>query len=201
MPDVVKFVRQLSHDLRNHLNAAELQSAYLAEIAEDPELKEEIKRLRAMISEVGSKLATRHLSLEPGEIDADALWRGRFRRGSAPEAGGRLSRTKARRSNGACKPGDATLKIDPQSLQPALLELFANAFRHDRAEGAHLRSRRGLKETVSSSRSANRSEASNARPKTGDASRCDSRARPLWSWTSSGARYHRGSRRPTRRAL
>jgi K+-sensing histidine kinase KdpD len=27
------------------------------------------------------------------------------------------------------------LQIDPQSLQPALLELFVNAFRHDRAEG------------------------------------------------------------------
>jgi hypothetical protein len=28
MPDVARFVRQLSHDLRNHLNAAELQSAF-----------------------------------------------------------------------------------------------------------------------------------------------------------------------------
>jgi K+-sensing histidine kinase KdpD len=27
------------------------------------------------------------------------------------------------------------LQIDPQSLQPALMELFTNAFRHDRAEG------------------------------------------------------------------
>ena len=33
---------------------------------------------------------------------------------------------------------DATLQIDPQLLQPALLELFANAFRHDRAEGSIL---------------------------------------------------------------
>jgi K+-sensing histidine kinase KdpD len=32
--------------------------------------------------------------------------------------------------------GAATLEIDPQSLQPALLELIANAFRHERAEGA-----------------------------------------------------------------
>ena len=32
--------------------------------------------------------------------------------------------------------GDATLQIDPQSLQPALMEFFANAFQHDRAEGA-----------------------------------------------------------------
>ena len=34
--------------------------------------------------------------------------------------------------------GDATLPIDPQALQQAFLELFANAFRHDRAEGAIL---------------------------------------------------------------
>jgi K+-sensing histidine kinase KdpD len=32
--------------------------------------------------------------------------------------------------------GDVILQIDPQLLQPALLELFANAFRHGRAEGA-----------------------------------------------------------------
>ena len=56
MPDVVKFLRQLGHDLRNHLNAAELQSAYVAELAEDPERKDEIKRLRATISEMGASL-------------------------------------------------------------------------------------------------------------------------------------------------
>ena len=54
--DVVRFVRQLSHDLRNHLNAAELQSAYLGEIATDPELKAEIKRLRGMLSGLGTVL-------------------------------------------------------------------------------------------------------------------------------------------------
>ena len=32
--------------------------------------------------------------------------------------------------------GDASLQIDPQVLLPALTELFANAFRHDRSEGA-----------------------------------------------------------------
>ena len=56
MPDIVKFIRQLGHDLRNHLNAAELQAAYLAEIVKDPEASDEIKRLRAMISQVGASL-------------------------------------------------------------------------------------------------------------------------------------------------
>jgi K+-sensing histidine kinase KdpD len=32
--------------------------------------------------------------------------------------------------------GDAVLNIDPQVLLPALAELFANAFRHERGEGA-----------------------------------------------------------------
>ena len=54
--DFVRFVRQLSHDLRNHLNAAELQSAYLGELAPDEEMKTEIKRLRQMMSELSGVL-------------------------------------------------------------------------------------------------------------------------------------------------
>ena len=54
--DMVKFVRQLSHDIRNNLNAVELQSAYLAELAQDPEMKNEIQRLREMTSEIGVNL-------------------------------------------------------------------------------------------------------------------------------------------------
>ncbi|HET9856838.1 MAG TPA: hypothetical protein VFP99_03315, partial [Chthoniobacterales bacterium] len=48
--DMVNFVRQLSHDLRNNLNAVELQSAYLAELAEEGEMKTEVQRLREMVS-------------------------------------------------------------------------------------------------------------------------------------------------------
>ena len=50
--DIVRFVRQLGHDIRNNLNAAELQSAYIAELTDDAELKNEIKRLREMVSEI-----------------------------------------------------------------------------------------------------------------------------------------------------
>src|ERR1700732_1829467 len=55
-PDIVKFIRQLGHDIRNNLNAVELQSAYLAELAEQMELKGEVKRLREMVSEIGTGL-------------------------------------------------------------------------------------------------------------------------------------------------
>ena len=54
--DVVRFVRQLSHDLRNHLNAIELQSTFLAELAQDGELKPEVQRLREMTYEIGVTL-------------------------------------------------------------------------------------------------------------------------------------------------
>src|SRR5438132_14140076 len=52
----VKFVRQLSHDLRNQLNAAELQSALIGELTNDAELKSEIRRLRELVSQLGVTL-------------------------------------------------------------------------------------------------------------------------------------------------
>jgi K+-sensing histidine kinase KdpD len=134
LPDVVKFVRQLAHDLRNHLNAAELQSAYLAEIAEDPELKEEIKRLRAMVSEVGSNLQSITGALSQPRLTempyAAADFVGDLQQRLTtdhPEQSAKIEWN--------VQVGDATLQIDPQVLLPALTELFANAFRHGRGEG------------------------------------------------------------------
>jgi K+-sensing histidine kinase KdpD len=134
MPDVVKFVRQLGHDLRNHLNAAELQSAYIGEIAEDPELKDEIKRLCAMISEVGaslqrvtSALSAARLTLMPyGAADFVEDLRQKLA-ADYPDESAQIE--------WSVQVGDATLQIDPQLLQLALMELFANALRHDRGEG------------------------------------------------------------------
>src|SRR5215470_16091480 len=54
--DMVRFVRQLSHDLRNDLNAIELQSAYIGELTQDQELTSEIKRLRDVVTGMNSTL-------------------------------------------------------------------------------------------------------------------------------------------------
>src|SRR5215472_14521876 len=54
--DTVRFVRQLSHDLRNDLNALELQSAYIGELAQDQELTNEINRLREVVSGLNATL-------------------------------------------------------------------------------------------------------------------------------------------------
>ncbi|MDB6154129.1 MAG: sensory box protein [Chthoniobacteraceae bacterium] len=55
---VAKFVRQLSHDVRNHLGSMDLQSAYIAELITDPEAASELKKLRSMISVAAKSIQT-----------------------------------------------------------------------------------------------------------------------------------------------
>ena len=134
MSHIVTFVRQLGHDLRNHLNAAELQAAYIGELAEDPELKAEIKRLRGMISgmsvalqQITSALVTNTPTLmlySAEDFVADVHTK------ITAEFPNDLAKLEWKTDVGA-----GTLQIDPQSLQSALTELLKNAFHHDRNDG------------------------------------------------------------------
>jgi K+-sensing histidine kinase KdpD len=134
MSEVVKFVRQLAHDLRNHLNAAELQSAYLNEIAENEEVRQEIKRLRGMIAQVGVNLQELTAALShprPTEMPYPA-------KDFIEDLQQKLAADHPEESaqlKWDVNAGDEILNIDPQLLLPALLELFANAFRHERGDG------------------------------------------------------------------
>lgn len=132
--DIVRFVRQLSHDLRNHLNAAELQAVYISELTGDAELKTEIKRLRATIAGLGAIL--QKLLADLGQIKPSLMpyravdfvedLRQKFAHDFPQESAA---------VNWDVQPGDAALNVDPQLLQQALLELFANAFQHQRGQG------------------------------------------------------------------
>ena len=130
-PDVVKFVRQLSHDIRNNLNAVELQSAYLAELAEKGEMKGVIQRLREMTSRIGAslqRLTTGLNQANPNPIPYPA---------AAFVEDLKEKLTKEFPDNAAkvtwdVQLKDATLQIDPQLAQQAFLELFGNAFQHER---------------------------------------------------------------------
>jgi K+-sensing histidine kinase KdpD len=132
--DVVRFIRQLSHDLRNHLNAIELQSAYISELAGENELKGEIKRLRGMISGLTSALQSLSKAIsdvKPNPIPYRAAdfaedLRKKIDRDFSPESAAITWNVQV---------GDATLDVDPQLLQEALSELFTNAFRHIRGKG------------------------------------------------------------------
>lgn len=137
MPEVVKFVRQLAHDLRNDLNAAELQSAYLAEITENQEMKDEIQRLRAMIAKVGSNLQKVTATLGQPRLSSMAYDAGDF----VEDLRLKLAAAhpdKAAKVEWKGAPGNAALEIDPQLLLPAIMELFENAFRHEPGDGVIL---------------------------------------------------------------
>ena len=139
--NVVRFVRQLSHDLRNHLNAIELQSTFLAELAQDGELKPEVQRLREMTYEIGvtlqkltgamSEANPRLMSYRAADFVDDLREKIEAER---PKESGSI--------DWDVKLGNETLQIDPQLMQQATLELFNNAFQHERGEGnlvAHAR--------------------------------------------------------------
>jgi K+-sensing histidine kinase KdpD len=128
--DVVRFIRQLSHDLRNHLNAIELQSAYISELERDDELKGEIKRLREMIAGLTStlqSLSTAVSEVKPNLIPYPAA-------DLVEDLRKKIDHDFSRESaaiNWNIQLGDAMLNVDPQLFEEAFTELFANAFRHN----------------------------------------------------------------------
>jgi len=129
--DMMKLVRQLSHDIRNNLNAVELQSAYLSELAEEGEIKSEIQRLRQMVSEVGiglQRLTAGFSQTKPVPIEYKAAeFVEDLKQKLAAEMPDHWNKI-----TWDVQAEDATLQIDPQLMLQALLELFVNAFQHER---------------------------------------------------------------------
>jgi K+-sensing histidine kinase KdpD len=132
--DAIRFIRQLSHDLRNDLNAIELQSAYISELEKNGELKNEIKRLRGMISGLASTL--QRLSRAVGEVRPDLIpYHATDFMQDLREKIDRDFPKESREISWDIQLGDAMLNVDPQFFEEAFIELFANAFRHDRGKG------------------------------------------------------------------
>jgi len=134
-PDVIRFLRQLSHDLRNQLNAVELQSAFLAELATDAEMKEEITRLRKMVSQCGAALQKLSGRINPpagnptpyGASDLVEDLRAKVQADFSKE--GAAIQWENNVSGGS-------VNVDPQQLQEAVLEVVRNAFEHRQADAS-----------------------------------------------------------------
>ena len=133
--DMVRFVRQLSHDLRNDLNAAELQAAFIGEVAGDnTEMKEEVKRLREIMAKLTATLQGLSTALAPVNpttmpyrvTDFVEDFRQKFSRDFPKQA---------EALTWDVQTGDAKFEADPQLLQQAFLEVFENAFEHARSDG------------------------------------------------------------------
>jgi K+-sensing histidine kinase KdpD len=139
--DTVRFVRQLSHDLRNDLNAIELQSAYIAELTQDQELTSEIKRLREVVSGMNSTLQL--LSKAVGEVAPNLVTypAGEFMADMRTQIERKFSKEN-HEITWDVQIQDGMLNIDPQLFQEVFVELFANAFQHDRGNGALVASAR-----------------------------------------------------------
>jgi len=132
--DTTRFIRQLSHDLRNDLNAIELQSAYLSELETNEEAKSEIKRLRKIVS--GFAATLQGLSRLVGDIRPNLI---PYRAGDFVEdLRSQIERGLPKESaeiSWDVQLAESILNIDPQLLQEVFIELFTNAFRHDRGQG------------------------------------------------------------------
>ncbi|HEY7002128.1 MAG TPA: hypothetical protein VH330_10330 [Candidatus Udaeobacter sp.] len=132
--DLVRFIRQLSHDVRNHLNAIELQSAYISELERDEELKGEIQRLREMIS--GSTSVLQSLSKAVSDVKPNLI---PYRVADLAEDLRKKIDNDFSREGAEItwniQLGNQMLNVDPQLMQEAFIELFANAFRHNREKG------------------------------------------------------------------
>ncbi len=125
---VERFVGQVSHDIRNGLNACELQLTYLGELVSDPEVAQEIKSLRGTLAGMTKHLQTLRSAttattpnlLEYPAADLFEDLRDRFAR-LRPELVARM-RWKMNVEN------QILVHIDPELVLGSCLELLDNAF-------------------------------------------------------------------------
>ena len=129
-----KFVSQLNHDLRNHLNAIELQAACLTEIVGEAETGSEIKRLREMTGDLCAHLHRLSTSLAGIQPKTMVYLAAEFFEDLRAKLG--LEKpdlvTEVEWKNAL---GEEALEVDPHLLEEAFLELFSNAAAHHRGEG------------------------------------------------------------------
>lgn len=125
---VEKFVGQVAHDVRNGLNALELQITFLGEICSDPEAAGECRQLRASLSAVAKQLQALRLSTcapapmvmaYPAQDFFEDL-RERFER---------LEDAASAKATWEFAAGPASIAVDPELTMTALLEVLGNALR------------------------------------------------------------------------
>jgi len=126
MPRLIHFVRQVTHDVRNGLNAIDLQAAFVAEIAPPGEVADEIGKLRGMVNHVTrdmQELSARFAELRPVIMSYPVH---EFLMG-LKEAVEQEFDSQAKRLVWEVKVGDEEMEMDYTLLTNALMELTRNA--------------------------------------------------------------------------
>ena len=126
MPRLVNFVRQVTHDVRNGLNAIDLQAAFALELAGEGEVGEELVKLRRMVTHVTDdmqKLSQRFGELRPVLMEYPVP---EFLQG-LKEAVEEEFDNQAKRIVWEVKVGDEEMEMDYTLLMGVLMELTRNA--------------------------------------------------------------------------
>lgn len=121
---VSAFVRQHTHDVRNHLNGLDLEAALLAELVTDPEAKESVTRIRRQIRETAAAMRTLSAKFSDSKLalipiaarDLVEIWKEQHATvEGAPEVvwNDRL--------------GEEKVSVDPESIAAIFKELLCNA--------------------------------------------------------------------------
>lgn len=122
-----QFVGQLSHDIRNGLNACELQLTFLGETVTEPDAAEDIKRLRATIAGITRQLQAVRVSMSGANAHlmdypaADLLedLRERFERAHPEQAAEVEWQFKVAK--------ETSVNVDPELVMGSCLEILRNA--------------------------------------------------------------------------
>jgi len=126
LPRIVNFVRLVTHDVRNGLNAIDLQAAFVAEIAGNGEVAEEMGKLRRMVNHVTrdmQELSSRFGELKPVFVQYPVE---DFLQGLKETVEEEFD-TQAKRIVWEMKKGHEEMDMDYNLLMSALIELIRNA--------------------------------------------------------------------------
>ncbi len=130
------FMRQVAHDVRNGLNAIDLEAAFIAELVTDPEAAEEVKKLRAMVSNVAQSLQKLTAKFSNPSLNLIDIRASDFAQAFRERVEQSFAEKKANfQWSGGFK--EETIEIDYEMFSAALLELFHNAI-HFREKDASI---------------------------------------------------------------
>lgn len=124
---VATFLRQLTHDIRNGLNAVDLQSAYMAELLPEGEVSDEMKRLRQMLRDITKSLQSLSRKLqEPQTMVIDCPASMMFE--SLQTRASEQFVEDAAKITWSGNVGEESVELDVERFCEAFMELLRNAF-------------------------------------------------------------------------
>ncbi len=130
---ITKFVRQVAHDVRNGLNAIDLQATLITELTTDPEIAAETRKLRGMVSTIAvslQQLAAHFSTPSPNVITFPA----KEVPGAIYDRVAKAFPAETRAVNCTCNLADQNCAIDFELLVSAMCEVFKNAFQFREAD-------------------------------------------------------------------